>query len=224
MYRKIIIKGSNGVNDNSVIPFVDKDTTDSGVEETPDRLLSIYTNKICQVIEKIAEMGIPKPGEQIRLITKRSFNAVAFLQYLIEHQGAADNALLCIYSISYEAAQVIDDLINLGKIKRCTILMSSLRNIAYRTKEEATKELFLKNPNIRLIFACSHAKIMSFKIGDNYYTVEGSGNLSFNSRVEQYTIDNSQQIYDFTVSWTQEICEYFKHDKRFIDYGLGIAP
>ena len=186
-----------------VIDFVDKDTNDSGVEETKDRLLKVYKEKTAKVIENLQFIGLPKKNEQLRLITKRSFNSIAFLEWVMSKEGIVDEALFCIYSINYEASVIIDRMVSCGKIKTATILMSNLRNKAHRAKEEATKNYFINNPKIELIFASSHSKIMSFKSGNNYYTVEGSGNLSYNSRIEQYVIDNDKMIFDFTKEWVQ---------------------
>lgn len=210
---------SNDWQEPETIKFVDKDTNDSGVEETNDRLLKVYKEKTALVIENLHNIGLPKKNEQLRLITKRSFNTIAFLQWVVKKEfGHVDEALFCIYSINYEASVIINDLVKSGTIRTATILMSNLRNKAYRAKEEATKNFFATNPNIELIFANSHSKIMSFKIGSNYYTVEGSGNLSYNSRIEQYIIDNDKVIFDFTKEWIQEIKTYLKDKKELSVY------
>lgn len=43
----------------------------------------------------------------------------------------------------------------------------------------------------------------------NFYNLEGSGNFSFNGRLEQYIIDNDKSIFDFSKEWITEI-EKFK--------------
>lgn len=208
----------NPGQDKEIINFVNKDTNDSGVEETADRLLKSYKKKTCEVIERLHTIGLPNKGEQLRLITKRSFNAIAFLQWVMSLEGNVDEALFCIYSINHEASVMINDMVTRGQIKTATILMSNLRNKAHRSKEEATKNYFVKNPNIELIFASSHSKIMSFKSGENYYTVEGSGNLSYNSRIEQYIIDNDKVVFDFTKEWIEEIKTYLMGKKELHIY------
>lgn len=205
--------------EKEVIDFVAKDTNNSGVEETDDKLLLLYKEKTMHVIENLHRIGLPKPNQQIRLITKRSFNAIAFLQWVNSLQGDIDEALFCIYSINHEASVIINDMVNSRKIKTATILMPNLRNGAYRAKELATKNYFIDNPNVELIFASSHSKIMSFKSGDNYFTVEGSGNLSYNSRIEQYVVDNDKALFEFTKQWIEEIKDYLKGKKELSVYG-----
>ena len=194
---------------------VSKNAMDSGVEDTEDKLLRVYNEKTTIVIDKIKEMGLPKEGEQIRCITKRSFNVVAFIKHITDIEPIED-AIFVIYSINHEAAKIINDLVTEGKIKKVKILMSTLRNKAHRKKEQLTKDFFVNNPNIELIFLQSHAKIFAMQTKSNYYIIEGSGNLSYNSRIEQYVIDNSKQIYQFTVNWVNEIVEYLTEKKQIV--------
>ena len=50
--------------------------------ELSDKLLKRYVNKTCQIIEKIKEIGLPKQGEQLRLITTKAFNSIAIIKYI----------------------------------------------------------------------------------------------------------------------------------------------
>ena len=198
----------------TVIDFADIGGVDSGVEDTADSILRTYRSKMCKAIERVSEIALPEEGEQIRIVTKRSFSAIAFLQYIIEQVGCVDEALICIYSINYYASVVIDEMVNTGKIKQATVLMSNLRNTAHRKKEELTKQFFVNNPKIELIFAQSHAKIMSLKAGNQYFTIEGSGNLTTSSRIEQYVIDNDKELFNFTKTWIEEIKTYLQGKKE----------
>lgn len=208
------------VNAESTICTIAKDTNVSGLEQMKDASIKLYKEKVFQVIDKIKELKLPKSKEQLRLITRRSFNAVSFLKFIAEQEKVL-NLICCIYSINHEAAMIIDELIKQGRIENATLLISNLRNKAHREKEQLTKDLFVDNPKIKLIYASSHSKIMSFETEkENYYTIEGSGNLSFNSRIEQYVIDNDKDLFEFTNKWTAEIVEYLKGKKELTTYNL----
>ncbi len=93
--------------------------------------------------------------------------------------------------------------------------MSNLRNHAHREKEVIIKEMFVDHPRVELFFCSSHAKTFSCKTDQgNYYTIEGSGNMAYNSRIEQYVIDNDQAVYDFSCNWMREIKEFLKDKKE----------
>ncbi len=63
-------------------------------------------------------------------------------------------------------------------------------------------------------FCVSHCKIMCAKRGDNYFTIEGSGNLSGNARIEQYVMANSREIFEFHSEWIKNVCNYAAGTKR----------
>ena len=69
-------------------------------------------------------------------------------------------------------------------------------------------ELKNNNPEISLIFAWNHTKIIGIKTANNeYYVAEGSGNMSNNARIEQYLFEQSKESYDFHKSWIKDIIE-----------------
>ena len=196
---------------------IEKDTDDSGVEEKFDESYKKFIEKTYQVINHIEEIGMPQKNEQIRIVTFRSFNTVHFINYIAKKE-IIEHLVLAVYSINAEAARFINDMINEGLIQKATILMSNLRNKAHREKEQITRDLFVNNPKVDLFFLQSHAKIVAMKtIDDNYYAIEGSGNLSYNSRVEQYVIDNDEGFYNFTVNWMQKVRELLKGKKELIE-------
>lgn len=195
---------------------VKKDTDNSGLEDLEDSKYKKFIKKTYQVIQKIEELGLPKKNEQVKIITFRPFNAAVFLKYIAEKEGA-ENCQLVVYSINGEAAIMIDDLIKKGQIENCQILMSNLRNKAHRKKEQITRDLFVNNPKVDLFFASSHAKILSVKTKKgNFYSLEGSGNLSYNSRVENYCIDNDENLYNFHLKWMNEIKTFLKGKKELV--------
>jgi len=198
-----------GVKDYWETQYIDvsNDEKKSGVELTDDKVLHRYLKKTHQVIRYIDEMTLPSAGGQIRLVTKRSFNTIAFLTYICSQQPV-EFMYLVVFSINYEAALIIEKLLRDRKIKNAEILISNIRNYGHRDKERAVKELFVNNPHCKLFFCSSHAKVIALQAGSNYYVVEGSGNLTYNSRIEQYVIDNDKELFDFTRDWMLGIKNY----------------
>lgn len=193
---------------------VSKDSIRSGLEGMKDFLLSKYVKKVGAVIKKLEEIGLPKHGEQYRLVTLRSFNAVEFIQYITIHEIIV-TLNLAIYSINYQASKILIQLADQNKINEVNIMMSNLRNKAHREKETIIKNQFSKHQKFNLFFCQSHAKMMACKTSkENYYNIEGSGNLAYNSRVEQYVIDNDKAIYDFSCMWMNQIKEYLDGHKE----------
>lgn len=202
------------VVDSGEFATVSKDTMTSGLEDMPDRLLQRYQDKHYALIADIEHIGLPQPNEQFRLVTRRNFNAVQFIDYIAQRETISDCRLV-VYSINHNAAMIFYNLIESGKIHTAEVLVSNLRNKAHREKEEIIKNLFRNHPRIKLFYCSSHAKVFSCRTEcGNFYTIEGSGNMSYNSRVEQYVIDNDRELFEFTKNWMEEIKQYLANKKE----------
>jgi hypothetical protein len=49
-----------------------------------------------------------------------------------------------------------------------------------------------------------HAKVALVKIGEDKYTVEGSGNWAENAKHEQYIFLKNEQVFDFRKQWISD--------------------
>lgn len=193
---------------------VTKDPTSSGLEAMSDSVFLRYCERHYALVAKLEDVGLPQPGQQIRLVTRRTFNAVQFIEYIAAREKIVDMKI-AIYSINFNAAKILFELVNAEKIGTLEILMSNLRNKAHREKEEIIKKMFSSHDRISLFFCSSHAKVFSCcTASGNFYTLEGSGNLAYNSRVEQYVIDNDREMYEFTGAWMAEIREFLAGTKE----------
>jgi uncharacterized protein YuzB (UPF0349 family) len=197
---------------------VEKDPTTSGLESISDDFLIIkHRKKIAAVIDRLKEIGLPKKEEQFRLVTRRAFNAIEFLEYICQ-QTIVTDLKLAVYSINYESAILLIDLINTKKILKAEICMSNLRNGAHRAKEQIVNDKILEHSDIDIFYCSSHAKMMAMKtVCGNYYSIEGSGNHAANSRIEQYVIDNSQLVYEFNCQWMHKIRVFLKGKKELVE-------
>jgi hypothetical protein len=192
-----------------------EDLIEDGNAHIPDHLHKTYKEKTCQVIDRITEIGLPKEREQLRLITMRSFNSIALIQHVAENE-VIEKAILVIFAINIPAAQLLINLFNESKIQTLELVVSSVRNAGYKIKSNAVKML-ADVKGISLCFVNSHAKISAIKtVKGNYYVVEGSGNFSYNGRIEQYIIDNDKSIYDFTENWVDDMKKTMKDKKEFL--------
>jgi hypothetical protein len=186
----------------------EKSGSKSGLEDFDDEILRTFacSNTMSFVLEKIGAAGFPKPGESIRIITKRSFNALEIIRHVLASEKILET-YICVYSIDYDSAVVLNNMAKSGELGTVTFLISNLKNSAYRQKDQAVRELFLKNKNIKLVFAGSHAKIICFKTENNHYVVETSANIAPNSRIEQYNFENNKSVYDFHKQWIDKVDE-----------------
>ena len=162
----------------------------------------------CMTAKALNDLCVrPKPGEQWRIVTEKAFNAYAFMRSVLE-EGGIDELYIAIYRINEPTVRSLIDLIDKGSIKHATFIISSFFNQTQRPEQWA---IMLANycasheDTTTFAYLHNHSKCVCAKQGDNYYVFEGSGNMSDNARIEQYTYENSKQVYDFHSSWMREV-------------------
>ena len=81
-----------------------------------------------------------------------------------------------------------------------------LTNKEHKIKE-MLESLIVKygRSRIKVSFSWNHTKIMCFNVRENYYVIEGSGNLSDNARIEQYLFEKSKTAYEFHREWVLDV-------------------
>lgn len=184
------------IGDNEYDPGKDED----GNFKMSDKLLKRFVKKTYQVIDKVQQIGLPSPGEQLRLITTQAFNSIAIIKLVAESE-IIKSAKLIIFAINQSAAKILIQLQEQGKLNNTTLVISSLRNAGIKDKSKAVE---LLKEYFEIIFITSHAKIAVLETEKgNYYNIEGSGNFSFNARLEQYVIDNDIGLFNFSNEWIE---------------------
>ncbi len=194
-----------------------KNQSEDGNLELPDKLYKKFQEKNYQTINSIKEIGLPKPGEQLRLITMKSFNTISFINHIASKE-VIQHLVLVIFAINKEAVKCLLDLISEGKILKIECIVSSIRNAGYSIKSQAVE--ILKQNNIPITFVNSHAKISAIKTKNNNYVIEGSGNFSYNGRIEQYIIDNDKALFKFTLLWIKEMRNLMKSKKDYLEVNV----
>lgn len=185
-------------DDDEVKPKAENDLQNTAMS---DKLMKVFIEKTTQVLKRIANIKMPDENVQLRLITLNPLNPIVFIKYIANKEIITDGKIV-IFSINRQAARVLIDLKQKGKLNNVTLIVSSLRTIANQDKNLAVTIL---RKHFKIYFLTTHAKIIILKTEKNYYSIEGSGNFSYNARLEQYVIDNSKQIYEFSNDWIKQI-------------------
>lgn len=148
---------------------------------------------------------LPKKNYQYRLITQKAFTSTDFLKWVYEEEGATE-INIAVYRMNQHSVHVIKSMIDIPEIK-INIILSSF----FKTSKKAEvwhDDLVMHSrgkPNINIFYCVNHAKIICVRTDKNWYVIEGSGNMSNNARIEQYTIDNSEDVYNFHSDWIKEL-------------------
>lgn len=151
----------------------------------------------------------PESGQTIKIVTSKSFNALSVVSEIVS-RSEVDEFYLAIYRMNIQA---VEYLIQLSKEKPDTVFNIILSSFFRENKkyERWTKNLIdhcETQTNTRLFFGSSHAKVLAISDKNgNFYVFEGSGNLSDNARIEQYTFENSRESFEFHKAWMEWLLE-----------------
>lgn len=194
MSRKI------SLNKKTNLKQIGKNKTDF---EMQDKILKNYSEQKHVLLDRISKIELPKENKQLRIVTSKSISSLAFIEKIL-NSTKIEESYFVIFSISKKTGRILNNLISENELGKCKVLMS---NFMTRNKEAKKMiiELFSLNKNLDLKMASSHAKVILLNGGGNYYIIEGSMNLSANSRIEQMTFENSKEVYDFHKGWIEEI-------------------
>ena len=163
---------------------------------------------------RIDGFSIPKnEHDQIVIVSDEPFNALTFLYSILEKYKKIDELCLSYYSFNMKIIDLIDCLMESGMIKKLLFQTSNLRKYGSDSKiprKISAMEMKYGSEKVSGSFVNSHAKIMLCKIENDFYVVEGSGNMAKKERTEQYLIEKSEESYNFHKEW---ITNYEKSEK-----------
>lgn len=186
---------------NKFFDLPSKTQRDSDVplsQSKQEQWVSKYLASHFQKVSKLEEdlLRVPTKEEFFFLQSESSFNAFDFLLLVVKREPIKE-LFASTYSIS---RRVIDSLIELhdnGLIEQMTLFISESMIKRNPVTIDNLMAMAKSRPNMKVLYAWSHAKVCLMQTHDNWYCVEGSGNWSDNAHYEQYLFANSYGLFDF---------------------------
>lgn len=145
-----------------------------------------------------------EPGNIYNIITQKVINPYLFVMQATK-ESTIEELYIVTYAINQKASKIFFNLMDDGLIKNWTLLVNE--NMRFRMKG---KEGFLlaeeeKRDNFRIIKKRNHAKITLIKQKNKRLVISGSGNYSENPKIEQYTVCDDSDLYEFHKSWIEDV-------------------
>jgi hypothetical protein len=165
-----------------------------------------YFKKVNSINILLCEM--PKPNDMILCLCQGKFDYFQILPFLAGKYGVIEECYLSTWTMNDVN---VDELIKL--IDNQQILKPNLFVGEYLFQREPhvfskIQNYFNKNKYQFKVFK-NHAKIINCKINDNYYVILGSANFTSNPRLENLTINNNKESYDFIKNYLDGIKSYY---------------
>ena len=151
----------------------------------------------------IFKIHSPFQPKYVFFVTTQQLNATAFLIYAVEKLGTIEEMIMSYFRISVKSVDILRKLIEENQLKKTYIMLSELSTRDSNSAARSFEGLCIKYPDILAGgLAQTHTKVMCFKIKENYYTLSGSANITgTNARIEQYSIINDKELYEFNKQW-----------------------
>jgi hypothetical protein len=167
-----------------------------------EKLSDLYASKFLVFhFEKLKSLEenlkrLPSPEEIFFLQSDNAFNAFTFIPYVAKNHPIKE-LHASTYSISRKVIDAMIEMHDRGMIEQITLMISDSMIKRNPLTIENLMAMASTRPNLKVVYAWSHAKVCLMKTHDFFYVIEGSGNWSENAQYEQYILTNSKGVYDF---------------------------
>jgi hypothetical protein len=183
------------------------ETADAKITQRKAKIQEKLKTKSFLKKEKAAEVfnEIPLTGESFHIVSNGSFDYFNFIPLAIELMGGKVNQFyFSTWTMNLSNTRELLQLFDEGKIKSIAALVG-----LYFKKRETNvfNELYegLKKRNQRIFSNENHSKVTLLENGVDYITICGSANFTANPRIEQFTVHNSKELFQFHKGWMDEI-------------------
>jgi len=149
------------------------------------------------------ELPSIEKGTIYNIVTQKIINPYGFILVACKH-APINHLYIATYSINLKAIEILMNLLDSGMIKRFTLVLNC--NMKWKMKGQHVHllEEEKKRDNFQIIKKYSHAKVTLIDQADRKLVIQGSGNYSENPKIEQYTICDDQNLFDFHRGWMED--------------------
>lgn len=162
----------------------------------------IKQNLKLSFIEK--ELPGIKKGVIYNIVTQRAINPFGFVLQATKH-SVIDELIIATYSINLKAISVFMNLLDTGLIKHFRLLLNHNMKFKMKGQDVVLLEEEKKRDNFEILKKYTHAKVTLIDQKDRKLVISGSGNYSENPKIEQYTICDDKELFNFHKSWIEDL-------------------
>jgi hypothetical protein len=152
---------------------------------------------------------LPEPDHALHCLMGDDFNAWEIVPAMLELCGAPASRLF-IATLGFNKPMVkhLAELVEARAIEESWLLCSHYFQATDKPLyRHAVDTLADCGPRAKINFARSHAKILCMEIDGRHFVMEGSANLRNCNNVEQITLTQSRDLFDFHAGWIQRNVE-----------------
>jgi hypothetical protein len=176
-------------------------------EKLQDKLVERFEKEQLIALDNLSQLsGIPQPGECCFIWSLKSFNAFAFIQYVIQERGKIDELTITSYNVGKVIIEALMHLVDNNLVDKLHVVASDVAKTRFpQYYELMINEASKRSEKVTAAYCWNHSKVALMRAGSDRLVVEGSGNFADNARHEQYLFANSVTLYDFRKQWINNV-------------------
>lgn len=154
-----------------------------------------------------------QPGGRFNAIIAGSFIFGDFIEaYIVEHNIEVPKMTISTLSMSQDNVDSLRNLLQGGFVQELTLIVS---HYFYANERQALIPYIYEKLDIdnrfQLAVAGTHTKIVTFNTaGGKKIVIHGSANLRSSANIEQFTIEDNPELYDFYEEFHDKITEKYQ--------------
>lgn len=165
--------------------------------------------------ENLQDADFPSDGDACIFMTREGLNAFTVLLWIIDNAGPIDDLTVTTYSMNQRIIASFGQLLDQGRIGNLTVVISCSMTRHQPERIGELKGIYRAHADrVRVSLCRNHSKITLARCGENHYVVTGSGNYSFDTKIEQYEMIARRDMYEWMHEELEEMCFRQRHDDR----------
>lgn len=163
--------------------------------------------------QKCLEVSIdcPPGGDTVYKLISLSggFSSINFIKYIADRE-VIEELTVSTLRIGEKQFMCLKQMTERGTLKKATFCIGSIMKSDGKGKRAKYDyfqrfENYCKKYEWESVLVNNHSKIILMRTAENYYVLETSSNLNENPKIEQYSFENSKELYEFYYSFFETV-------------------
>lgn len=199
------------------------EATDTAAVETEISVIKRYprpkTVKYERAVDLVKEMPSLQEGEALYAIVSGNFIFGDFIEaFMVENNYLAEEILIATLSLGQENVDSLKNIQSGGYVKKMGLIVSDYW-YAHERRREGGVPYIVENlggdEGFRFAAAGLHTKVTIVKTEcGKHFILHGSANLRSSRNIEQFCIENNEELYKFNSAWMEKILCNFTATKK----------
>ena len=169
--------------------------------------------KTFNIIRSVREIeaytpDLPDDGECYKYISTGGFSAISFIRF-VSSQTVINHLLVTTLRVGKKELKELDRLHRIGDLDRCTIITSGLmKDDSKLVKSYGYYDNLVKvcdKNKWELKSVKNHSKLLLMDTDNGKFVIETSSNLNENPKIEQFSFEKSDELFDFYLNVINEV-------------------